>query len=294
VDLFVAKSHTGTAVVGGPVVFSLVVGNKGPTPEPGPVVVTDTLPAGLAFVSASGPGWTCTANGSVVTCTTPGPMAPGVTSTITLTVTTELGAFPSATNIATVRGEALDLDLANNTSRDLVGVAPVFDLSINKELESVAGTRATWLITVGNAGPHPAPGPFTVIDVLPDELAYVSSSGADWRCAERSGTVTCTFTGTLAAGASTELRIVTRLSAEPGQEVTNTASLGPEVGGGSDDAVVSVAEDGTPSGGGGGSQGGDLADSGAEAGPTLLAALLLLAGGAGLLAAKRRRSRWLG
>jgi uncharacterized repeat protein (TIGR01451 family) len=268
-------------------VFSLVVGNTGPTPEPGPIVLTDTLPSGLAFVSATGPGWTCSASGLVVTCTNPSPLAPGASSQLTLTATAELGAFPSATNVATVRGEALDVDLANNTSRDVVGIQPVFELGIDKSLESVAGDRATWLIRVGNAGPHPAPGPFTVIDDLPDELTFVSATGTGWRCVERSGTVTCTFDGSLPAGATTEVRIVTRVSAEPGQEVTNTASLGPEVGGATDDAVVSVADDGTPS------EGGDLADSGADATPTLLAALLLLAAGAGLLGAKRRRTRWL-
>ena len=76
----------------------------------------------------------------------------------------------------------------------------MFDLGIDKSLESLDGDQATWLITVDNAGPHPAPGPFTVIDELPDELEYVSSSGSGWSCAERSGTVTCTFSGSIPAG----------------------------------------------------------------------------------------------
>jgi uncharacterized repeat protein (TIGR01451 family) len=278
VDLYVAKSHTGTGTVGGPVTFTLLVGNKGPTPDPGPVVVTDTLPAGLTYVTATGTGWTCAASAQVVTCSDPNGLAAGEASTISLTVTVELGAFPSATNVVTVTGTGPDVDLANNTSKDVVGVLPVFDLGITKELESVTGDEATWLITVDNAGPHPAPGPFTVIDELPDELEYLSSSGSGWSCVGRSGAVTCTFSGTIPAGGISELRIVTRVTAEPGEEVTNTASLGPEVGGATDNAVVSVEEDG------------GLADTGAGTGTlaALLAALVLIAAGAGAFTASRR------
>ncbi len=285
VDLYVVKSHTGTGAVGAAVTFSLLVGNKGPTPDPGPVVVTDTLPAGLTFVSASGTGWTCTLSGQVVTCTDADGLAAGEASTIALAVTVELGAFPLAVNVATVTGAGPDVDLSNNRSEDPLGILPVFDLGITKELESFDGDEATWLITVDNAGPHPAPGPFTVIDELPDELAYVSSSGSGWTCVERSGTVTCTFSGTIPAGASSELRIVTQVNAEPGEEVTNTASLGPEVGGATDDAVVSVAEDGDSG------PGGNLADTGAGSGAlaALLAALLLITAGSGSITASRRR-----
>ena len=285
VDLYVVKSHTGTGTVGGAVTFTLLVGNKGPTVDPGPVVVTDTLPVGLTYVSASGPGWTCTASGQVVTCTDRDGLAAGETSTITLTVTVELGAFPTAINVATVTGTGPDVDLTNNTSKDPVGIMPVFDLGIDKSLESLEGAQATWLITVDNAGPHPAPGPFTVIDELPDELEYLSSSGSGWSCVERSGTVTCTFSGSIPAGGISELRIVTLVTAAPGEEVTNTASLGPEVGGGSDNAVVSVEEDGDSG------TGGDLADTGVGSGAlaALLAALLLIAAGSGSITASRRR-----
>ncbi len=53
-------------------------------------------------------------------------------STISLTVTVELGAFPSATNVVTVTGTGPDVDLSNNTSKDVVGILPVFDLGIDK------------------------------------------------------------------------------------------------------------------------------------------------------------------
>ena len=42
--------------------------NHGPTADPGPVRVTDALPDGLTFVSATGDGWACTAAKGTVTC----------------------------------------------------------------------------------------------------------------------------------------------------------------------------------------------------------------------------------
>ena len=39
--------------------------------------MTDTLPAGLTYNSASGTGWTCSAAGQVVTCTHAPTLNPG-------------------------------------------------------------------------------------------------------------------------------------------------------------------------------------------------------------------------
>ncbi len=75
------------------------------------------------------------------------------------------------------------------------------------------------------------------------------------------------------------------MTAAPGEEVTNTASLGPEVGGRSDNAVVSMQKEGDPG------AGGNLADTGvgSAAPAALLAALLLIAAGSGSITASRRR-----
>ena len=72
---------------GGSVSYSLVVANAGPS-DAATVSVTDTLPAGVTFVSATGTGWTCTNSGNVsVTCTRP-TLATGATApTITVVVT---------------------------------------------------------------------------------------------------------------------------------------------------------------------------------------------------------------
>jgi uncharacterized repeat protein (TIGR01451 family) len=69
VDLRLTKTHVGNFTVGGNNVYTLTVSNlAGNQREDNTVVVTDTLPAGLTFVSGVGTGWTCGASGQTVTC----------------------------------------------------------------------------------------------------------------------------------------------------------------------------------------------------------------------------------
>jgi len=58
----------GTITPSAQLTYTILVTNNGPSPAAN-VVVTDVLPAGLTFVSASGSGWTCGNSGQTVTCT---------------------------------------------------------------------------------------------------------------------------------------------------------------------------------------------------------------------------------
>src|SRR5207244_63275 len=73
IDLSIVKSHTGSFTVGVNGVYSLAVTNVGNTATTGTITVSDTLPAGLGFVSGTGTGWSCSAVLQVVTCTNAGP-----------------------------------------------------------------------------------------------------------------------------------------------------------------------------------------------------------------------------
>lgn len=86
-----------------------------------PIVVTDTLPPGLTYVSASGTGWSCSGSGSSFTCTSPGPLAPGQFSDISLTVAVDAAAAPVATNRGRV-AIANDSNPANDTAQDTVTI----------------------------------------------------------------------------------------------------------------------------------------------------------------------------
>jgi uncharacterized repeat protein (TIGR01451 family) len=112
-DLALAKLLDGQLRVEQEATYVLRVTNGGGGPTSGPIVVSDPLPSGLRFVSASGPGWSCAAQGQNVTCRAAGPIQPGQTSTILLRVRVAAPAGTQITNCATVE-TAGDANPANN------------------------------------------------------------------------------------------------------------------------------------------------------------------------------------
>lgn len=114
-DLSIAMTRGGAMAVGGKATYTLVVSNNGPYTEAGPVTVTDTLPAGMSFVSASGVNWTCTNSGQVVTCTYKASMAPNTTAA-PLVITAAVNQAGTMTNMAQVTGTSDDNSANNNAS----------------------------------------------------------------------------------------------------------------------------------------------------------------------------------
>jgi len=119
-EIFIVKRHTEAFVVGTNATYSIALFNGGTVASSGTITVVDTLPAGLTFVSATGTGWTCSAAGQIVTCTST-TAAAGVSpspNSITLTVTPTAAAVPGVTNTATVVGGG-DCDVTNNATADV-------------------------------------------------------------------------------------------------------------------------------------------------------------------------------
>lgn len=144
-DLSITKSHSGIFNQGDTESYTLSVENiASAADEPGTITVTDTLPAGLSFVSASGAGWSCGAVLQDVTCTHPGPLLAGNTlPDIALAVLVGAAAVPSVTNTVTVSGTLPDENTANNSSADtaLVTGTPVITTG-NKPLYLYSDTGA--------------------------------------------------------------------------------------------------------------------------------------------------------
>ena len=113
-DLGIVKSGPSHAALGQQIVYTLTVSNAGPAMATG-VSVSDDLPPGTAFVSASGDG-SCSGAGSTVTCSAPS-LAAG--SSIAFAVTVKVTAAGVITNIATVTSATSDPNLANNTSQSV-------------------------------------------------------------------------------------------------------------------------------------------------------------------------------
>ena len=117
IDVALQKSHTDAFWVGQTATYTLTVRNAGTLATSGPIVVTDTLPTGLTFVSASGTGWSCSASGQTVTCTYSASLPVGATASFVLRVAVSSAAYPSVTNTAQVSTSG-DAVASNNFASD--------------------------------------------------------------------------------------------------------------------------------------------------------------------------------
>ena len=132
------------------------------------VWVTDTLPAGMQFVSASAG---CTQTSGTVLCDL-GTIADGGSGSATIAVNAV--AEGDQVNSATVASDTADPDPSENSASVTVLVGPTTDLSIVKTGPPVvaAGGQLTYTLTARNDGPSAATG-VTVTDQLPAGMTYV-------------------------------------------------------------------------------------------------------------------------
>ncbi len=224
--LAISKTHTGTFPVGGTGAYAIAVSNTGDGATFGTTTVTDTLPAGLTYVSAAGTGWTCGAAAQVVTCTSSTAVAAaGAFPAITLNVTVPAGTLPgSVTNSVIVSGGGA----ANSpTATDPTTIAGASSLALAKSHTGsfVAGQTGTYTLTVSNAGNVATAGTITVTDTLPAGLTYNAAAGTGWTCGAAGQVVTCTSAAVIAVSASgTPISLTVNALAAAVPQVTNGAS----------------------------------------------------------------------
>lgn len=197
--------------------YEIVVLNDGPATALA-TVVTDALPAGVVFLSASSPVGTCShdgaASGGDVTCSL-GDLGDQASVTITIDVQVEADASGTLTNVASATTATEDPDPANNDPSNPAGTTsdPVVstpDLQVTKSLvddQLVAGDAFSYTIVVRNNGPSDALQPIAVTDTLPSQvdqaLAITTTPGAP-DCSVTTGganaIVDCLIAGPLAVG----------------------------------------------------------------------------------------------
>jgi uncharacterized repeat protein (TIGR01451 family) len=189
-DLEIAKSGEATAVAGENYVYTIDVDNNGLSDASG-VTVTDTLPSGASFISATGN--ICAPAGQALTCILPDLAAGGSFSfDINVSVAADLADGLTLLNKAGVFASEDDPAPANNTTQLLTTVDREVDLILSKQDDGLAATVGepyTYTIWVTNTGPSYASG-VSVLDTLPGSTSYADSSIG---CAENGpGTqVTC-------------------------------------------------------------------------------------------------------
>ena len=200
--------------------YTIAVMNAGPSNATG-VVVSDTLPAGLSFVSGAG----CSAAGSLVTCPV-GALASGSTASVTFTVKATSAGVKVDT--ASVAGDQSDPDMSNNTKTESTTVKAVVALSVFKKgtASMFWGQNATYTVVVSNAGPDAATG-VEVTDSIAGPGTFVSGTAAAGACTIAAGLVHCPV-GTIAAGDSSLVTIVVH-GDEPGIIVDKAHAAGNEI-----------------------------------------------------------------
>ena len=114
-DLGLEKTaSTAAPVAGGGLSYDLTVTNDGPDDALG-ITVTDTLPAGLTFVSASNGTADCSETDGTVTCTI-NELANEASTTITITTTVDVGTIGEVVNQAELQTAGNDANADNDSS----------------------------------------------------------------------------------------------------------------------------------------------------------------------------------
>jgi uncharacterized repeat protein (TIGR01451 family) len=233
-DLAISKTHSGNFTVGQNGSYTLSVTNNGPGNEIGPITVTDTLPAGLSYVSASGTGWACGAVGQDVTCTHSGPLASGTSlPDITLTVGVGAAAAPGVTNTATVAGTLFDNQPGNNSNSDPTVVQQP-DLSTSTKTvvdlnggDADPGDTLRYTITLIETGSAAASN-ISVTDNLPANTTNLSIVSFPAGAVDNSTTVLLDISGIALPASGTDtivFDVTVSGSANPGDTIDNTATI---------------------------------------------------------------------
>lgn len=236
-DLGITKAHVGTAFTAGQQEqYTFTVVNNGPSVDSPTYQITDTLPASLSFVSASGAA-ACSAAGQVVTCNG-GAIAVGDTQVTTVTVAVNGSATGTIANTATVAPAAgvTDPVSGNNSSSDNVNVEPNADLTVVSKTPNTnmtAGANASYVVKVHNNGPSNVSS-FKVTDTLDSNLTFQTSSGCSVTSTTGDGrqVVECTG-GAVNSGqdaADITINVTVESTVTPGSTISNTATVSPPAG----------------------------------------------------------------
>jgi large repetitive protein len=223
-DLSLTKTIDNPQVtLGQPVTFTLNVNNAGPATATN-VQVTDQLPSGLSFLSAT-PAGVYNASSGVWTV---GTLGNG--SSASLQITASLNTSTPVTNTAQITAaDQRDPDstpgngIPTEDDQGSVTITPqVADLSLVKTIDNPTpnvGQNVTFTVNLNNTGPGTATG-VAVADQLPQGLTFVSAAPSQGSYDRASGVWTV---GTVSAGSSASLQLAATVNTTAA--VTNTAQV---------------------------------------------------------------------
>jgi uncharacterized repeat protein (TIGR01451 family) len=206
-------------ILGNTLTYTVNVHNNGPSTATG-VVLTDTLPAGVTFVSATSATSTPTFSGGVVTANF-GTLAPMATVSVAIVVTTS--SFGTFTNQASVTATTPDPNSANNSNSLPTTVSPSHIVLTAQPANVGIGTSEKNAVVA------------TFVDTGSPQLPSVYSATINWGdgTAPTTGVVTVSGTTFSVSGSHTyagpSRYTLTITVVGPGgspSSVTNTVSIG--------------------------------------------------------------------
>jgi uncharacterized delta-60 repeat protein/uncharacterized repeat protein (TIGR01451 family) len=206
-------------LLGQPLEYTLRATNHGPSAASG-VTLTDTLPAGVTFRSATASQGSCSEAAGTVSCAL-GPLAMNGSATVTIEI--RPGATGAITNAAGVSANEADPNPADNSASEATAVDPAADLAValsDAPDPVLLGQTLAYKATVTNHGPSDAGG-VTLTDTLPADASFLSASASQGGpCSHSGDTLTCPL-GPLAAGAAATVDV--RVTPTAVGKITNTA-----------------------------------------------------------------------
>jgi uncharacterized repeat protein (TIGR01451 family) len=225
IDLVITKSDNPDPVIAGhDLTYTLTVTNNGPS-HATRVVVTDSLPTGVAFDSAAASQGTASGSGDVVTAQL-GDLAVGHSATVSIVASVDPATRGTITNLASVTANETETSIANNTVPEPTTIVPEIDLAITKSDSAdpvIAGQGYQYNITVTNNGPSDATG-VTVNDPLPPEVTFSSAAASQGSVSADNGVVVANL-GDLAAGQSASIAINVDIVPSARGTIENSATV---------------------------------------------------------------------
>lgn len=223
----VQKSGPASVIAGGQLTYTIGYANAGPAAAQN-VIITDTLPSGLSYLSASpAPS---SVNGSIITWRL-GALANGAGGSIALTAQ----ASPGLANGAPLANQALIStsspgDTPGDNTSTTTTTTQRADLALAKSSPTsfpvISGRQVMYYLDFTNLGPAPATN-VVLTDTVPAQLI-----GVAWRCssgcsASGAGSSVSIGLGTLAAGAGGRVEVTaTAQTSLAREDFTNTAMIG--------------------------------------------------------------------
>lgn len=215
-------ARTPSVVLGSNALFDIQVSNTSASAANG-LVLIDTLPQGLAPVSASGQGWNCSISGQIIDCRRP-QLGPQSSSTV-LVESRPLNAGNLLNRVELSFQESSAPLVASDSVLVTVPQA-VADIAVSKTASSGSispGDAFEYRLQVANLGPDVATG-VRVLDELPPTVELLSTAGAGWTCTGNPQLV-CQLSGPLSVGTQSTVVLQVRATANASNSIVNRASV---------------------------------------------------------------------